>query len=361
MVRGMLRIRFQHALVAIGAAFWPHAAAAQEHVTIRSDLFFYGDNTEFHNPFRRGETIFGAALRVAADIDVNDRVLISLGGFGNQRFGSEQAFELVRPIIALTVRGRRSVFSFGTFPTRSNSLEVGPDRQGPHALLPPLQRETLAFDRPYEAGLQWTFAGPALRQDLWLAWQRLNTPAHRERFDGGLNTEWRAASLVAFPAHIHVVHEGGQLFGTGVVRDSAAAAAGVKLGSRGGDAARVSLETYGLISRFVPDRASPSLTRDGVGFFGRAAVERAGWRGHVVMWRGRNVITDEGDPNYLSITHGGDRYKGTRDYAEAGLARRFQLAPSAWFEVSGRLHRIEHFYEYSYRVLSAVSLRWPVK
>ena len=106
------------AAAAASLAMWPPAAAAQEHLTIRSELLFYGDNTEFHNPFREGETIFGAALRLEADVDLNDRVRVAIGGFGNQRFGSERSFDLVRPILALIVSGRRSEFVFGTFPMR---------------------------------------------------------------------------------------------------------------------------------------------------------------------------------------------------------------------------------------------------
>ena len=52
----------------------------------------------------------------------------------------------------------------------------------------------------------------------------------------------------------------------------------------------------------------------------------------------------------------GARYRGTRDYAEVGLSRHFQLAAGAGLEVSGRLHRIEDHYEYSYRVLSRITL-----
>ena len=320
----------------------------------------YGDNTEFRNPFREGETILGAAARTAADIEVSPRVTLTLGVFGNQRFGSEKAFEQVRPVIALRVGGRRSDFIFGTLPPRHPDAPPGPDRMGPHALLPSLQRETLSFDRPYEAGLEWDFAGRTLRHSIWLEWQRLNTPEHRERFDGGLKMEVRANNALSFPAQIHVVHEGGQLFSTGVVADSAAAAAGVALAAsiRG---TRAWFDSYGLISRYVPDRSRPALRRDGVAFFGRAATERNGWRAHVIFWRGRNFIKDEGDPNYLSIRRDGSRYRGTRDYAEAGVSRRFVLAPAASLDVSGRLHRVENHYEYSYRVVSSVSVGWRLR
>ena len=122
---------------------------AQQAVTVRADAIFYGDNTEFRNPFREGETIFGTAARGEARVDLNDRVAISAGVFGNLRFGSESSFELVRPVLTMEVSGRRSRFLFGTLDTPRVSVEPGPDRTGPHGLLPPIQRETLAFDRPY--------------------------------------------------------------------------------------------------------------------------------------------------------------------------------------------------------------------
>jgi hypothetical protein len=336
------------------------SAFAQEHVTLRADVLLYGDNTEFRNPFREGETIFGAAARLGADVEVSPRVTLAIGAFGNERFGSEKAFEQVRPVISLRVHGRRSEFVFGTLPARRIDAPAGSDRMGPHGLLPPLQRETLTFDRPYEAGLQWDFGGGTLRHSIWLVWQRLNTREHRERFDGGVHVELRPHTALSFPAQIHVVHEGGQLFSTGVVSDSAAAAAGVAL-AKIIQGTRASIDVYGLLSRFVPDRSRPGLSRDGVAFFGRAAAERKGWRAHVIFWRGRNFIKDEGDPNYLSIARDGTRYRGTRDYAEAGLSRRFSLASAASLDVSGRLHRIENHYEYSYRVVSSVGVGWRVR
>ena len=294
---------------------------AQEKVTLRSDLLLYGDNTEFRNPFREGDTLFGAAVRVAFDVELSARASVSLGVFGNQRFGSDRAFERARPVIALTVRGRRSSFVFGTLPALTPGGPAGSDRGGPHALLPPLQMESLAFDRPYEAGLQWDFTGTRLRHGMWLEWQRLNTAEHRERFDGGLNAEVTLTPHISFPVQVHVVHEGGQLFNTGPVADSAAAAAGIALRGRTGRAGTVTLELFGAGSRSVPDRQRPDQSRNGKAFLGRAAAERDGWRVHLIVWRGRNFIKDEGDPNYLSVRRDGSRYGGIRDYGEAGVAR----------------------------------------
>src|SRR5688572_16924207 len=116
----MRRFARDLAVLAVLAAALPvlagRAVRAQEKVTLRSDLLLYGDNTEFRNPFREGETLFGAAARVFVEFDLNPKVTIALGGFGNQRFGSAKAFDAARPVIALTYRGARSSFVFGTLP-----------------------------------------------------------------------------------------------------------------------------------------------------------------------------------------------------------------------------------------------------
>ncbi len=359
-------------LVMIGGA-----VSAQEKVTLRSDILLYGDNTEFRNPFREGETIFGAVARLYGEFELNPRVVISLGALGNQRFGSKKAFEQARPVIALTARGRRSTFILGTLPARTVDRPLGPDRSGPHGLLPPLQRETLTFERPYEAGLQWDLRTARLAHSTWLEWQRLNTSEHRERFDAGLNARILLApsacaarpdaaqrvspasgcSGFTIPVQVHVVHEGGQLFASGPVHDSAAAALGLAYEAHV-SRARVAMDAFGLRAKSVPDRQQPERDRTGRAFFARIAVERGDWRAHAIAWRGSRFIKDEGDPNYLSIRRDGRVYGRIRDYAEAGLARRITLAPGAAIEVSGRLHRTERNYEYSYRVLGSASLRW---
>ena len=86
-----------------------------------------------------------------------------------------------------------------------------------------------------------------------------------------------------------------------------------------------------------------------------------GWRGHLLFWRGRNFVKDEGDPNYLSLGRDGKRYRGTRDYSEAGLTRRFMLATSAVLDAAFRVHRVEKHYEYSFRIMSVVSGLWKIR
>lgn len=336
-------------------------ASAQDGVAIGANVRFYGDNTEFRNPFREGETIFGAAARVTVAATLGDRAVLTLGAFGNQRFGSGDAFELVRPVISLTIRGDRSTLVLGTLPPAADTAVQGPDLGGPHGLLPPLQRETLAFDRSYEAGLKWRLAGERLRHNLWINWQRLNTPAHRERFDAGANGDVRLAPALSLPFQLLVVHEGGQLFNAGPVADSLAAAAGFAVRGRPPRFDAAALEVFALASRFVPDRRRGEDDLDGAGFLARASAERSGWRGHLLFWRGKHFITDEGDRNYLSIRRNGRRYGGTRDYAEAGLTRIFRPDSRVALHASARIHRTERHYEYSYRILGVVDAWWKVR
>ena len=152
------------------------------------------------------------------------------------------------------------------------------------------------------------------------------------------------------------------MFNTGPVADSAAGAAGIMVHGSSARAGTISLELYGVASKSVPDRERPDR-RSERARRSLAASRRSATAGALtcIAWRGRDFVKDEGDPNYLSIRRDGSRYVGIRDYAEAGLARRFQLAPGAVIEVSGRLHRTERHYEYSYRVLSIASLAWKLR
>src|SRR5688572_9432605 len=156
--------------IIVWAAGFTHAAHAGQGLVLGADVIFYGDNTEFRNPFREGETIFGAAARLDGRVEISDSVTLSLGVFGNKRLGSDRSFEQVRPVVAMTVGKGPSRFTFGTLSTPAAGSPSGPDRTGPHGLLPPLQREILAFERPYEAGLQWKVDSRDYGHDAWLQW-----------------------------------------------------------------------------------------------------------------------------------------------------------------------------------------------
>jgi hypothetical protein len=340
-----------------GAPAWAQVPS----LTLKTSLVFYGDDTEFSNPFRSGDTIVGTYGVAFLEVGVNDRLTVRAGGFGNWRFGSSEAIDQGRPVLALVVGNDRSHVVLGTLETMRHLNGGGPDRTGPHGLLPPMQRETLAFDRAHEAGMQWIVDGPRFSQDAWINWQRLNTREHREIFDAGITTVTHLRPDFAIRGDAHAVHQGGQHGGVEPVADSVAAAAGVEAGAPVGRITRLSLELLALGSRTVFDRAQPDLTRGGFATFVRFAAEGDRWRAHLILWRANGFVKVEGDPLYQAIRQDGTRYNGLRDYAEAGITGRFKVAPDSVIETSLRLHRTEDNYECSFRVLGVTHLNWRLK
>jgi hypothetical protein len=323
----------------------PGAAGILRSMALVAEVLFFGDNTEFRSPYRDGETIMGTAAVFAVDIPLGEGASLTAGAFGTRRYGGDRAFDLARPVLTLRLAGDRSTVLMGTLRAPAAGDPAGPDRTGPHGMLPPLQRETLAFERPYEAGFQWLFAGATLTHDIWINWQRLNTPAHRERFDAGAAGEARVTSWLAIPFQAHVVHEGGQLFASGPVADSTAMASGAVVTTRRAGC-ELRVETIGVLTRYVPDRDAADRYVEGSGAFLRAGVERGGWRGHAIVWRSEDFVKVEGDANYRAPRYG-----------ETGLTRTLRPAPDVLVETSARLHRVGGRTDYSFRVLGAVRLR----
>lgn len=335
------------------------AAAAAQGVdySVDATVAFYGDNTEFFNPFRVGETTLGTHALVFGEARTSDRLAIRAGILANQRFGTRNAFEQIRPVISLIVGGPKSRLVLGTLDNTRRAYGPGPDRSGLHSILPPLQVETLAFTRPWEAGAQWIVDTPAVKHESWVNWQRLGTATQREEFDAGSTSRFRVHRALVIGGDFHVVHDGGQLTDAGAVGESIAGSAGGEIGGPAGSFQRIALEAYVLGSRNVPDRAEPLSIRSGFATFLRASAERNFWRVHGILFRGDDFITREGDPNYLSIRRDGSGFRNLRDYAEAGLTKTFALAHDSFLEASLRAHRIEQHYEYSFRIFAVAKLR----
>ena len=334
----------------------PPEATSASRLSVDASVTVYGDNLEASNPFRTGETLLGTFATAVLDARVNDRLAVRGGAFVHQRFGSDERFDEVRPVLSLIVGRQKSRLVLGTLDTVRRVDGQGPDRTGPHGLLPPLQRETLAFDRPWEAGVQWLVDSERLQQDAWLHWQRRVTPGRRERFDAGMSSRYRLRPALAVRGDIHLVHQGGQVSALEPVADSTAAALGVEAAAPVGRLHRVSLEALAAVSRYVPDRGRPEDARTGFGTFVRLAVEEAGWRLHAILWRAEDFLKVEGDPHYQALRRNGTEHSGVRDYAEAGASRLFTLAPGSWLEASARWHRVENDYEYSFRVIAVARI-----
>ena len=112
----MPRVQSGHALTIAGlvALGLTYPVAAQEQLTLGVDLAFYGDNTEFFNPWREGETLLGSEGRLFLDVDFNQHVTLRTGLFGNHRFGDADLFHIVRPVLALHLQNDFTRFIIGS-------------------------------------------------------------------------------------------------------------------------------------------------------------------------------------------------------------------------------------------------------
>jgi hypothetical protein len=325
--------------------------------TAAADVLFYGDNTEFANPFREGETTLGVSGRVYLDVAISDAVSLKGGFFGSGRFAAHGPLDNYEPMVALEIARGGSRFIFGSLETRQTAAEVaGPDHETLHGLLPPIQDERLMFTRGQEMGLQWLATRSAFDHDAWINWQRLNTARERERFDAGYRARVGLSASANLLGQWHLVHEGGQQFDSGAVSDSQAGALGADW-SRAIGGSLLAVDAHLVAMRNVPDRERPALAENGVGVFSRGALSRGAWRGHLIVWRGRDVFKAEGDANYLSFRRNGAIDRKTRDYGELGLTREFRPAPGVFLFAAVRVHRIDARYEYSYRIEGRVRLR----
>lgn len=335
----------------------PGPCAAQLPMTLQLDSVLYGDNTEFSNPFRKADTILGSYQRVFLEITPSDRATLDVGTYALERAGSHSPIDRGLPIITLSLGSARDRFIFGTLDSPDHRGGFGPDRTTPHGLLPPLAVETLWFTRSYEAGIQWLVRGDQVKHDGWFDYQKLNTPEHREKLDAGGVGRVVLTGPFGVGYQVHVVHHGGERYHTGPVADSFAYGAGFIVETPLAALDLASVELYALGSLDRPDRAAPAMTTKGKALFARAAVEKEGWRAHVILWRASDFNHEEGDSNYLSKFSNGARYAGTRDYTEIGITRLMKAAPTVDFEGSFRAHWVQGAYSYSYRMLAIVHLR----
>ncbi|HLQ77544.1 MAG TPA: hypothetical protein VK210_09320, partial [Terriglobia bacterium] len=255
-------------------------------------------------------------------------------------------------------------FIMGTL-ENSISSEQGPDRMGPHGLLPPIQVETYAFTRAYESGMQWKHQGRVV-SDLYIDWQKLNTPQQREKFNAGFVSKAAVKGPLSLGGQFQYVHQGGQLFDVGPLSDSVAGAAGVILDQDhtlfGG---RVTAEFYYANSKNVPERGNAATELPGHGEFLRTAYEVRGVRMYGIGWWAHNFVKMEGDPNYgQELSTGGydssvHTSQGHR-YYETGVSRRFYPDRMAWIEPAFRLHWTNGHLDYSYRITAALNFNYSL-
>lgn len=326
-------IRTQTAGIAIFLAITASSQAGAQRLDWHTSTVLYGDNTEFFTPYRTGETILGTQLQSWLAARPTTRSELRLGLYADRRLGSERFTDTLLPIVAFRYATRHSLGVVGT-------LEV--ERR--HGLLEPLMVTTRELTTPIESGLQWIEMRERVRGEVWLNWQRLNTPTQREAFEMGATLRVEPTAWATVEGQHLWSHRGGQLHDAGVpVSNNRVTSLGVRLGR--------ALPTLGASTLLVAQLWSDghidpnypaSRPAKGQGTYIRASIAPKGWvELFGIHWRGKNFVAAAGDPNYNSTGKDLDFYRATRKYSELGVMRRTGMRGGGSFDAEVRWHRID--------------------
>lgn len=338
-------------LAAVAAAVALAAGAASgQGLEWRADFAFYGDNTEFFNPYRTGETLLGASVRTCLAFPVGPQAEVLAGVFGDFRSGSDKGADEVEPVLSFRWRTATSTAVMGTLVTK-----------GRHGHLEPLQATTLEITRQVEQGLQWIERRRHWQGEAYIDWRHLNTPDSREIFDYGLVVQGRATGWLTLEGQLHGLHHGGQLHRVGAVSNNTVWAAGARARWALPRRSSVAVAGFRLASAGKPDPFVEGPTIEGSGTYLRASAELEGvGEAFAIVWRGRDFISHEGDHHYGSIDSGGAFRRSRREYEELGLVHRRRVADRVDVSVEARLHRVDGDFDYSYRILLRTPFALPL-
>ena len=306
---------------------------AAQRIAWHAEAALYGDNTEFFTPFRTGETILGQQITSWFAVRHDDRLELRVGAFADVRTGSSELTDSIKPVVSVRYQTEHSLAVLGTLETRRR-----------HGLLEPLMVTTRELTTPIEAGAQWIERRGRITADLWLNWQKLNTPDQREQFEVGIvATAVLGRGLTAGLQHLWS-HRGGQLFDANVpVTNNRVTAVGLQWSDSIAVLGAASFAAWRLHSRGALDPdAPPERPGSGRGTYLRAGVTP--WHDvelFGIWWRGRDFVANAGDNNYNSTGQDPAFYRSARRYTELGVQRRVQGRGGTRFDAEFRFHRID--------------------
>jgi hypothetical protein len=338
--------------VVLACLIQPARTACAQDFKWKSGATFYGDNTEFFNPYRVGQTILGAQMQTYFSAAPGPRTEVIMGVFGDHRSGRSDFFNEVKPLLGFRYHTQSSLGVLGTLVTENR-----------HGYLEPLEVTTLELTRPVEYGLQWRADHGWIGGEIFIDWQHLNTRDSREIFDYGLLLHVRPRPYLSLEFQGHGLHHGGQLYSAGVpVTNNEVMAFGARLA---GTLPLLDVSSLGVFWLTSHGRIDPTPEPDrpdhGHGTYVRGSISPRGWvELFTIQWWGRDFLSEEGDNSYNSRGADPQYYKASRHYQEYGVARRIAIESGVTFDAEFRLHQFDELrsialghseWEYSYRLM----------
>ncbi len=322
-------------LICMGFNLCGFASAAD--IDWKNYFTFYGDNTEFFEPYRLRETILGQQGKSWFEAQVGEEAFLSVGVFADYR-SIEDPTMTVKPILSFEHREGGTQLIMGTLQTVNR-----------HGFLEPLEVTTLEFTRPIEYGFQWLQTDPNFHGDFFLNWQLLNTPGVPETFDyGGVAKFWPDNPL-SVEFQYHGYHEGGKLYYV-TVYNNYVPALGLRFKTPLGSLGELRLAAFGIMSGTLGDVFNLNdIQWGGGGYFREALAPGNGWEFFAIEWKANSFLSQEGDYNYNSYSQYQDYYQADRTYEEAGIKKVFPMEGDSSFAAEARVHLIDDFWAYSFR------------
>lgn len=305
-------------------------------VAWKSVFNFYGDNTEFFEPFRTGETILGQQGKSFLEATVGPAGTLRVGVFYDFRSVTDPQVT-VKPVLTGEFRTNTSRLIFGT-------LENG----GRHGFLEPLSVRTLEFTRPIEYGLQWILEEESWKLDAFLDWHELNTPTRPETLDYGFVLKRALDGRLWLEAQVHGYHEGGQLYSV-AFRNNWAPALGFRWKAEAEDLGTFRLAAFGVMSGDLLTSDLSGIRYGGGGYFRAGFQPPALPELFVIGWQGRDFFFQEGDLNYASFNSDKSFYRADRTYLEVGLGGTLPLGGGILLNSEMRIHWIDEYFAVSNR------------
>ncbi len=334
--------------------FAPFVLAGE--VTWNNDFTFYGDNTEFFEPYRTGETILGQQGKSFLRTALGQKDFLSVGVFGDFRSQS-----VVDPVVDL-----KPILSFEYWEGGTRLIMGSLQTRDRHGFLEPLEVTFLEFTRPVEYGIQWIEDDPVFKTDMFLNWHQLNTPTQPESFDYGGVMKQPLDENICLEEQFHGFHDGGQLYFVEVINNWVPGA-----GFRWripGLLGETDLAVFGIMSGRL-EGGDTSQTQWGGGGYLKATIlpgDKIEFFG--IGWKARDFYTQEGDANYASYSDPDSTtveqihsfVQSDRTYVELGAKKIFPMEGGAGFDAEFRVHFMDQYSAYSYRLAVYAPFDFPV-
>ncbi|MGA2507250.1 MAG: hypothetical protein ABSF80_07225 [Chitinispirillaceae bacterium] len=255
---------------------------------VSGDVRTFLDNIEYSTSYQTGETIFGASAAFRFFFKPSVHTQFAFGVYGLRLFGDESFFTRTLPLFRAQYESERVSFILGEI--------ISCDAHG----LPDIAyRQEFRFDPGIEEGIQVRVRLKHFKEDLWVAWDSLNTPAQREHFTAG-SAAFFSIAHCTFPFLLTVNHTGGELYDIQEqpVQEHFGGVTGVTVDFPLDAGIRRVFGEILIAGSAYRVRSTGNEAGQGYGIAGKAGISPLGFDCSLQWFKGHDLLMPVGDPVY---------------------------------------------------------------